>query len=878
MTGGTDIDTLTYTALYSGAGGLSGISGSLGGSITLLGLGGTHTVSGIENITATNGGDDITGSGGANIINMADGNDTVRLSLGADDLDGGTGTNTLSGSSLSTSVVVSLTFTTAISGTIVVDGVGQNFSNFQLFELTNGANSFTSAGGSNSVNGLGGNDIFFITAVGTNVFEGGSSDAAGDTLNYGSISANLDVTIAAGGGVTALIGGAPSDTLTGFENVTGGNGNDVLTGNSSANVIDGGNGDDVINGGGGADTLIGGANGAGGDTLSYATAGSGVTVDIGNDTTSAGGTISGFENLTGSSFGDTLIGTAFGNVINGGGGADNIQGLDGNDTINGGAGDDTLDGGDGTDTINGDSGANTFIASSGNDVMTGGTDIDTLTYTALYSGAGGLSGISGSLGGSITLLGLGGTHTVSGIENITATNGGDDITGSGGANIINMADGNDTVRLSLGADDLDGGTGTNTLSGSSLSTSVVVSLTFTTAISGTIVVDGVGQNFSNFQLFELTNGANSFTSAGGSNSVNGLGGNDIFFITAVGTNVFEGGSSDAAGDTLNYGSISANLDVTIAAGGGVTALIGGAPSDTLTGFENVTGGNGNDVLTGNSSANVIDGGNGDDVINGGGGADTLIGGAGGDTLSYAGFGSAVEVNLGLDSTNAGGTIDGFENVTGGNGNDVLTGNSSANVIDGGAGDDIIHASAGSDTIDGGIGASDSLDYTGESPITSGSFNGIGSVSITNAGGTDTISNIENFILSGNSDTISIDTGAFGAFTEIDGSGGTVDHVNVTGSDLATAGLNGTSFATLFSNVEELDFTAIDDGASAFSIGDRDVLGIAGGELEIFVNTATIGLADISVFSQDATSFTDTTFGATRTIEWDNGTRLLVTSV
>jgi Ca2+-binding RTX toxin-like protein len=60
----------------------------------------------------------------------------------------------------------------------------------------------------------------------------------------------------------------------------------------------------------------------------------------------------------------------------------------------------------------------------------------------------------------------------------------------------------------------------------------------------------------------------------------------------------------------------------------------GAGSDTLTGFENVTGSQFADTLTGTIGANAIGGGAGNDKITGGGGADTLTGGADADTFIF----------------------------------------------------------------------------------------------------------------------------------------------------------------------------------------------------------------------------------------------------
>jgi Ca2+-binding RTX toxin-like protein len=120
--------------------------------------------------------------------------------------------------------------------------------------------------------------------------------------------------------------GAGTDTLSNFENLMGSIYNDTLTGDGNANVIEGGAGNDTINGAGGI------------DTLSYFHAGSAVTINLATtsaqNTVGAGtDTISNFENLTGSAYGDTLTGDGNANVIQGG---------DGNDTINGAGGTDTL--------------------------------------------------------------------------------------------------------------------------------------------------------------------------------------------------------------------------------------------------------------------------------------------------------------------------------------------------------------------------------------------------------------------------------------------------------------------------------------------------------------------------------------------------------
>ena len=81
--------------------------------------------------------------------------------------------------------------------------------------------------------------------------------------------------------------------------------------------------------------------GTGTDTAVYGNSTAGVTVNLATGTSSDGDTLSGIENVTGSSFNDTITGDANANTLNGGAG---------NDTLEGGIGADTLIGGAGTDT------------------------------------------------------------------------------------------------------------------------------------------------------------------------------------------------------------------------------------------------------------------------------------------------------------------------------------------------------------------------------------------------------------------------------------------------------------------------------------------------------------------------------------------------
>lgn len=107
------------------------------------------------------------------------------------------------------------------------------------------------------------------------------------------------------------------------------------------------------------------------------------------------------------------------------------------------------------------------------------------------------------------------------------------------------------------------------------------------------------------------------------------------------------------------------------------------------------------------AADTISGGTGNDNISGLIGADVLDGGEGNDTLNYSLSLAAVTVNL-ADNSASGGDAQGdlisnFEYVTGSNYHDILTGSDGANILDGGAGYDTIFGGLGADSINAGEG-------------------------------------------------------------------------------------------------------------------------------------------------------------------------------
>ena len=94
-------------------------------------------------------------------------------------------------------------------------------------------------------------------------------------------------------------------------------------------------------------------------------------------------------------------------------------------------------------------------------------------------------------------------------------------------------------------------------------------------------------------------------------------------------NVLNGGSGI---DTVSYEHAVAGVTVNLATTSAQNTV--GAGSDTLSGFENLTGSQFDDILSGTNGANTIMGGAGNDKITGGGGSDILVGGEGADTFIF----------------------------------------------------------------------------------------------------------------------------------------------------------------------------------------------------------------------------------------------------
>jgi Ca2+-binding RTX toxin-like protein len=324
---------------------------------------------------------------------------------------------------------------------------------------------------------------------------------------------------------------------------------------------------------------------------------------------------------------------------------------------------------------------------------------------------------------------------------------------------------------------------------------------------------------------------------------------------------------------------------------GDDALFGQAGNDTLNGGagnDALNGGSGNDIVngdTGNDTVNYVIG-DGNDAVNGGADTDTLsltgtagadsldvvfngtsiiqfeggtvtnvesvvanmLGGV--DTLNYNGTSAAVNVNLTANTASGFTSIASIENVVGGSGNDILTGNTLANNLSGGNGNDTLIA-----TVDnvrdsfGGNGGTDTADYSVYTANLAVVLDGLVGGSGSNAANSDTLSSIENFISGSGNDSITGNA----SNNAITGGAGNDVIAGAGGADVLTGGAEADTFdfnaigesgigaaardliMDFVSGIDKLDFSTIDA---------RTGLGVnAGNNAFIFNNVAGAAITD-----------------------------------
>jgi Ca2+-binding RTX toxin-like protein len=644
-----------------------------------------------QTITGNAGNNVIKGGGGLDTMRGLGGNDTYVVDSADDIVVEGSGQGTAD--VVSTSVTYALGAaaqvetlrTTSNAGTTAINLTGNKFA--QTIIGNAGANLIKGGGGLDTLQGLGGDDTYVVDSADDIVVEGsgqGTADIVTTSVSY-TLGAAVQVETlrtTSNGGTTAI----------------------DLTGNSFAQTIVGNAGDNLINGGGGLDTLQGlGGNdiyivdsaddivveGSGQGTADVVKAsvsyvlGAAAQVEALATTSSAG---TGALDLTGNGFAQTITGNAGANLINGGGGADTLQGLGGNDTYVVDSADDIVveEAGQGTADV---------VMTSVSYTLDAAAQVETLKTT------------NSALTTAIALTGNGFAQTIIGNA------GSNVIDGGGGLDVLQGLGGNDTYHVDSANDVVveAGGEGTADV--------VLASVTYSLAAAAEVETLKV-KDSGDFSSVNLTGnlfnqfivgsaGANVLKGGGGLDTLQGLEGDDIYYVDSADDIVVEAsgqGAADLVTTNVSY------------------ALAAGAEIETLRTTSNA--GTSAINLTGNAFAQQIIGNAGDNVLHDGGvgGTDTLIGLGGNDTyrvynaldviVESASQGTADRVMTAVDyALGSGVFIELFttNGSTGTSGID-LTGNDIAQQIVGNAGANIIDGKGGNDTLQG-LGGKDTFAFT-----------------------------------------------------------------------------------------------------------------------------------------------------------------------
>ena len=284
---------------------------------------------------------------------------------------------------------------------------------------------------------------------------------------------------------------------------------------------------------------------------------------------------------------------------------------------------------------------------------------------------------------------------------IHGTNGNDNLTGNLAAGgTLEGEGGNDTLNGGPSTDILRGGSGTDTVSYASANSAVTVSLALSGGeqqftggggIDTLIDIENlIGSSFKDVLTGDA--GANVLNGGARNDNLNGGAGNDTL-------------NGGAGIDTANYSTASAGVSLNL--GFAAAQNTGGSGNDAPISIENVIGSAFNDTLAGTDAVNVFTGLGGNDTLVGRGGNDTLNGGAGTDIAHYAGSTAGVTVNLAAGVATGGwgtDTLISIETVIGTAFNDVLTGDSGANLLAGLGGNDVLDGGGGNDNLSGAHGA------------------------------------------------------------------------------------------------------------------------------------------------------------------------------
>ncbi len=674
-------DTVSY------ASSLSGVTVDLTTSTAQDTLGaGVDKILNIENIIGsafndtligTSGDNTLNGGTGIDNLNGGAGNDTYIVTAGDIITDSG-GTDTVQ-SSADWTLGTGLENLTLLSGAI--NGTGNSAAN----TLTgNTGNNVLDGAGASSTNdsliGLAGNDTYIVHDGDEVITEASTTGSGTDT-----VISTATFTLAANVENLRLLG---SSALNG----TGNTSDNIIYANKGANVLDGISGTDTVS------YQYGATRGV---TVSLAEALTGV-VPVAQTTAGSGSdTLSNFDKLIGSRYGDTLTAATAVNTLDGGAGNDTLTGSGSNDTLIGGAGNDTFV-------------VDAAIAATSNNVNVYGISDSAGTDTIKASVSVSISTLTSIENITLTGSTAGLTATGNTQANILTSNG------ASGNTLIGLA-GNDTYVVSNGNEIITeaASAGTDTVK-----SSVTFNLNLTTnanvenlTLTGSGNINATGNGLANIIIGN--SGNNTLDGKLGNDNMSGGAGDDIYSVDSKDDIVIEvAGTTGTEAVKASFNGIdTVKSTITTTLGANVENL-------TLIGASviNGTGNTLNNTITGNGVANILSGGTGADIMNGAAGDDTYIVDNAGDTVTEAASGGTDTVKSSVNYTIS---DDDVENLTltgsaiNGTGNasaNSLTGNAANNALNGEAGADTLIGGNGKDTLTGGADA-DTFVYTAASEST-----------------------------------------------------------------------------------------------------------------------------------------------------------------
>jgi Ca2+-binding RTX toxin-like protein len=674
-----------------------------------------------------------------------------------------------------------------------------------VIDAGDGEDTFTARSGHGWIKGGEGADTFDALGF-MGELDGGAGDdriAGGDISRGGAGQDTITATLEAFGGEgddVITVRAARRDEEPG--EAWGEAGDDVLTGSKNVDTLRGGDGADILLGGGGADLLssagvmvrgklLSSDAGTERDRIEGGDGNDSVRIGIGDDADGGAGVDRLFISFAGAAKGMILDSTSLagGTVRVAGGtitGFEEISGIEGsafNDRIS--VGDMTVDGGEGDDRLTAVARGAVVLGGNGDDVVfasghagneyDGGDGSDTIDFSRLSAGirasVSGMTSTREELGWFETFVGTDHADTLGdNVKDMTIRGGGGDdtITVLTGTDTINGEGGDDRIILNAPTslsrgDSFNGGAGADQLVANfsvDLSRTVFAAIEWISVKGPLVLAAGQGAGVTRIDSSRLT-----ISSAGTLDLSRATVSADITYLHKDGNRLLIGGGDNTviggkSADTIITASgrdalTGGNGDDVLEAGGGADKLTGGAGADRMAGgggddryyaveagdtiierkgggvdtvetsISYVLGANVDNLIlleralngTGNAIANTITGTSANNILDGKGGADVLIGGDGNDiyivdnvgdqVTEYASSGNDLVRAYGSFTLNA--NIENLEMMSAGTGTgntmaNVITGSAGADVLVGGAGDDRLTGGAGLDRLIGGIGS------------------------------------------------------------------------------------------------------------------------------------------------------------------------------